>query len=414
MNRSSLTDIVKSAMFYNFGLSHTSTREVFMEEVVIVSAKRSPMGRAHKGQFAWTRIDDICADVLRGSLSELDGLDLKDIEDLILGCAMPEGEQGMNLARQVSFLAGLPLSVAAVTVNRFCSSSLTTAMQAAQAIMTGNGDVMISAGAESMTHVPMGGFNPSLNPKLMKEGMPQAYVSMGITAENLVKKYSISRTEQDEFALASHEKAISAQKDGLFKDEIVPVNAVQKDGSTVMADTDEGPRAGSDPEKLAKLKAAFKKDGSVTAANSSPLTDGAAVTVLMSASKAKALGLKPLAKVVSMAVSGCDPEYMGLGPVESVRKALKRASLTLDDMGLIELNEAFAAQSLAVIKELGIDQKKLNVKGGAIALGHPLGATGARILATLTHGLHQFDKKYGLETMCVGGGQGAAMIIEKI
>lgn len=384
-----------------------------MKEVVIVSAKRSPMGRANKGNFVWTRADDICAEVVKGCLKEVPKLDLNDIEDVIIGCAFPEGEQGMNLARIVSFLAGVPLSAGAATVNRFCSSSLATIMMAAQTIMTGNGDVVVSGGVEIMSHVPMGGFNPTFNPKLMKDGAPQAYISMGITAENLVKKYGISRQEQDEFSVKSHQKALKAMREGLFRDEIVAINAVQKDGSTKLVDIDEGPRE-PDLKKLLELKAVFLEGGTVTAGNSSPLTDGASATLLMSADKAKSLGLKALARVVSMAVAGCDPSVMGIGPVPAVKKALKRANLTLDQIDIIEMNEAFAGQSLAVIKELGMDQNKLNPKGGAVALGHPLGATGGRMMATLCHGLKQFDKRYGLETMCIGGGQGAAMIVERV
>lgn len=385
-----------------------------MKEVVIVSAVRSPMGRAHKGQFIWTRADDLCADTVKGCLAKVPSLDPKEIEDLLVGCAMPEAEQGMNVARNIGFLAGLPLSTAAVTVNRFCSSSLVTIMMAAQAIMANCGDIQLSAGVESMTHVPMGGYNPSFNPKLMKDGQPDAYIGMGTTAELLVDKYNIARTEQDEFAYNSHQKAVAAIEKNIFADEIVSCAAVQKDGSTKEATKDEGPRPDSSVEKLSTLKAAFKDGGSVTAGNSSPLTDGASATLLMSADKAKELGLKPLARVVSMAVSGCDPKYMGIGPVSAVNKALQRAGMTLDQIDLIELNEAFAAQSLAVIKELGIDQKKLNVHGGAIALGHPLGATGGRIMATLINALQKQDKKFGLETMCVGGGQGAAMIVERL
>ncbi|MCP5463977.1 MAG: thiolase family protein [Deltaproteobacteria bacterium] len=385
-----------------------------MKEVVIVSAVRSPMGRAHKGNFAFTRIDDLAAEVIQGCLKQVPELDTNEIEDLLLGCAMPEGEQGMNLARNVGFLAGLPLSVAAATVNRFCSSSLVTIMMGAQGIMSNCGEVYLSAGAESMTHVPMGGFNPSLNPKLMKDGMPDAYISMGVTAENLVAKYGLTREEQDQFALESHLRAVNAIEKGLFKDEIIPVTAVAKDGSTATVDTDQGPRAESTLEKLGSLKPVFKKDGSVTAGNSSPLTDGASATLLMSADKAKALGIKPIARVVSMAVAGCDPSIMGIGPVPAVKKALQRAGMTLDQIDLIELNEAFAGQSLSVIKELELDTKKVNVNGGAIALGHPLGATGGRIMATLLNALKQQDKKFGLETMCVGGGQGAAMIVERL
>lgn len=385
-----------------------------MKDVVIVSAVRSPMGRAHKGNFTFTRADDLAGDVVRACVGKVPGLKSSEIEDLIVGCAMPEGEQGMNIARNIGFLAGLPLSTAAVTVNRFCSSSLVTIMMAAQAIMTDNGDVQLSAGVESMTHVPMGGFNPSLNPKLMQQGAPEAYVSMGITAENLADKYKISRAEQDEFAFKSHQKAVKAQKEGMFVNEIVPVTAYAKDGKTASINIDEGPRAETTIEKLATLKPAFKEGGSVTAGNSSPLTDGASATLLMSADRAKALGIKPLARIVSMAVAGCDPAIMGIGPVPAVQKALKRAGLTLDKIDIFELNEAFAAQSLAVIKELGIDLNKVNPKGGAIALGHALGCTGGRIMATLIQDLFQFDKKYGIETMCVGGGQGAAMIIERL
>lgn len=385
-----------------------------MKEVVIVAALRSPMGRAQKGNFIDTRADDLCAEVVRACLKKTPQVKLEEIEDLIVGCAMPEGEQGMNVARNIGFLAGLPLSMAAATVNRFCSSSLVTLMMAAQGIMSGCGDVYLSAGVESMTHVPMGGFNPSLNPKLMQAGMPQAYISMGLTAENVATKYKISRTEQDEFAYASHQKAVVAQREGMFKDEIAPVTAYGRDGKGRTVSADEGPRADTSLEKLSGLKPAFKEGGSVTAGNSSPLTDGAAATLVMAGEKAKALGVTPLARIVSMAVSGCDPATMGMGPVSAVNKALKRASLKLADIDIIELNEAFAAQSLAVIKELGIEPKKLNPKGGAIALGHPLGCSGARIMATLVQNLRQFDKRYGLETMCVGGGQGAAMIVERL
>ena len=390
-----------------------------MTDVVIVSARRSPMGRANKGQFMWTRADDLCAEVVRACLAEVGAygntpvLNLADTGDFLVGWPRPDGEQGMNVARNIAFLAGLPNSVPAVTVNRFCSSSLVTIMMAAQGILCGHGDVYLSAGVESMSHVPMGGFNPSLNPRLMKEGASQAYISMGITAENLAKKYKIDRKEQEEFSLQSHQKALKAQTQGLFKDEIVSCKAVQKDGSAKIVDTDEGPRETS-LEKLAALQPAFLENGTVTAGTSSPLTDGVSATLLMSADKAKKLGLKPLAKILSFAVTGCEPEIMGIAPVGAVKKALKRANLKLDQIDIIELNEAFAAQSLAVIKDLEIDQKKLNPKGGAIALGHPLGATGGRMVATLVHGLKQFDKKYGLETMCVGGGQGAAMIVERL
>jgi acetyl-CoA acetyltransferase family protein len=287
-------------------------------------------------------------------------------------------------------------------------------MDAARAIMVGDGDIFVAGGIETMSHVPMGGFNPSLNPKLMGGKGPDAYIGMGETAENVVAKYGIKREDMDQFALESHLKAVKAMQEGKFKNEIVPVDVPQADGSIKKVEIDEGPRAETTLEKLATLKPAFKKDGSVTAGNSSPLTDGAAAVVLMSAEKAKALGIKPLARIHAMAVAGCDPEIMGMGPVPAVQKVLKRAGKKIEDIDIVELNEAFASQSLAVIKELGIDRKKVNPNGGAIALGHPLGCSGARIMATLVNDLITYDKKWGLETMCVGGGQGAACIIERL
>lgn len=383
-------------------------------EAVIVSVVRSPMGRALKGNYVNLRIDDLGAQVIKEALRRVPQLDPKDIEDVIVGCAMPEGEQGMNVARNISFLAGIPNSAAASTVNRFCASSLQSIMDAARAIMVGEGDVFVAAGVETMSHVPMGGFNPSLNPKLMQKGAPEAYIGMGMTAENVVDKYKVTRQEMDQFAFESHQKAIAAIKEGKFKNEIVPIEIPQADGSVKKIDTDEGPRAETTVEKLATLKPAFKEGGSVTAGNSSPLTDGAAAVVLMSAEKAKALGIKPLARIVAMAVAGCDPETMGMGPVPAVRKVLQRAGKKIEDIDIVELNEAFASQSLAVVKELGIDRKKLNPNGGGIALGHPLGCSGARIMATLVNDLITYDKKWGLETMCIGGGQGAACIIERL
>jgi len=385
-----------------------------MREAVIVSAVRSPMGRALKGNFIYTRIDDLAAIVVKEALRRVEGLDPKEIEDVLIGCAMPEGEQGMNVARNISLLAGIPLSAAAATVNRFCASSLQTIMDAARAIMVGDGEVMVAGGIETMTHVPMGGFNPSLNPKLMKEGAPEAYISMGITAENVALKYKISRQDQDAFALKSHQKALQAMKEGKFKNEIVAIETVQQDGSTKLIDTDQGPRAETTLEALGSLKPAFKEGGTVTAGNSSPLTDGAAAVVMMSADRAKQLGIKPLAKIRAMAVAGCDPAFMGIGPIPAVQKILKRAGLSVKDIDIFELNEAFAAQSLAVVRELGIDEAKLNPHGGAIALGHPLGCSGSRIMATLLNDLKTYNKTLGLETMCIGGGQGAACIIERL
>ncbi len=380
-----------------------------IRDAVIVSAVRSPMGRALKGNYINLRIDDLGGAVVKDAVARVKNLDPAEIEDVIVGCAMPEGEQGMNVARNVSFLAGLPLNAAAVTVNRFCASSLQTIMDAARAIMVGDGEVFVAAGIESMSHVPMGGFNPSLNPKLMQAGMPDAYISMGLTAENVVEKYKITRQAMDEFACESHQKAIAAIKSGKFKNEIVPVDVNGK-----LISEDEGPRAETTVEKLATLKPVFKQNGSVTAGNSSPLTDGAAAIVLMSAERAKALGIKPLARIHAMAVAGCAPEIMGMGPVPAVQKVLKRAGKTVNDIDIVELNEAFASQGLAVLQELGIDRKKVNPNGGAIALGHPLGCSGARIMATLVNDLFTYDKKWGLETMCIGGGQGAACIIERL
>lgn len=385
-----------------------------MKEAVIVSAVRSPMGRAMKGNYVWTRIDDLAAEVVKAAVEKVPNLDPKLIEDLILGNAMPEGEQGMNLAKNVGFLAGLPDSVAGATVNRFCGSSLEAINIAALNVMAGNGEVYIAAGAETMTHVPMGGFNPSLNPKLMGDGKKQAYISMGMTAENLAKKYSISREEQDKYACKSHEKAIAAMKGNLFN-EVVPVHAKKKDGTEVLVDTDEGPRE-PNLEKLGTLKPAFLKGGSVTAGNSSPLTDGAAAVVIMSADKAKELGIKPIAKIRSMAVAGCAPELMGEGPGYAVPKALARAGLQLSDIDIIEFNEAFAVQTMSVAKMLEIDwyDERINPKGGAIALGHPLGCTGARIMSTLLGDLVGYDKTLGLESMCIGGGQGIATVVERL
>lgn len=385
-----------------------------MKEAVIVSAVRSPMGKAGKGLLANLRIDDLGALIVKAALAKVPQLNPEDIEDLILGCAMPEGEQGMNLARNIGLLAGLPQSVAAVTVNRFCASGLETINTAALHIMAGNGEVYLAGGVETMSHVPMGGFNPSLNEKFFQPGMPQAYISMGLTAENVAAKYHVSREDQDKFAVSSHQKATKAHETGAFKDELIPVEVALPDGKKVVASMDENVRPDASFEKLSTLKPAFKEGGSVTAGNSSPLTDGAAIVVLMSADKAKALGIKPLAKIRAMAVAGCEPETMGMGPVPAVKKVLKRAGMTIKDVDIFELNEAFAAQGLAVCRELGVDMDKVNPTGGAIALGHPLGCSGGRIMATLINGLRRSNKTIGVETMCVGGGQGAATIIERL
>ncbi len=385
-----------------------------MKDAVIVAAVRSPMGRAEKGLLANMRIDDLGAVILKEALKRVPQLDLNEIEDVLVGCAMPEGEQGMNLARNISLLAGVPQSAAATTVNRFCASGLETINTAALHIMNGNGEVYVAGGVESMSHVPMGGFNPSLNEKFFEPGAPAAYISMGMTAENVAAKYKVSREDQDKFAAASHQKAAKAHQEGRFKNEMVPVEVTLPDGKKVVLDKDENIRPETTLEKLAALKPVFKEGGSVTAGNSSPLTDGAAFVVLMSADRAKALGIKPLAKIRAMAVAGCDPAYMGMGPVPAVQKVLKRAGLTIKDIDVIELNEAFAAQGLAVLRELGADLDRVNPNGGAIALGHPLGCSGARIMGTLINDLITQNKKIGLETMCIGGGQGAATIIERL
>jgi acetyl-CoA acyltransferase len=396
-----------------------------MPEAVIVSAVRTPIGRAGKGMLKSVRADDLAAVAVRGAVERVPGFDPSLLEDVIIGCAFPEGEQGMNLARLVTGLAGLPVDAGGTTVNRFCASSLQAFNMAAQALMLGQGDAFIAGGVESMSRVPMGGFNPSFNPKLVNNpegiemcGLPgkmsaawgQAYIPMGLTAENLAKQYSVSREEQDRFALRSHQKAIAAIDSGIFSREIVPVPL--PDGGTFT--TDEGPRRDTSLEKLAALEPAFVAGGTVTAGNSSPLNDGASATVLMSAEKARELGIPAKARVLSMAVAGVAPEVMGIGPVKAVKKALARAGLQLSDIDVIELNEAFAAQSLAVIRELGIDEAKLNPHGGAIALGHPLGCTGARLIATLMNDLETAGGRLGMATLCVGGGQGVATIIERL
>ncbi len=385
-----------------------------MEEAVIIAAVRSPMGRANKGLLANARIDDVGAAVVQEALRRVPEVKPEEIEDLIFGCAMPEGEQGMNIARNIGLLAGLPFETAAFTLNRFCASGLQAINDATLNIMVGNGTVYIAGGVESMSHVPMGGFNPSLNEKLLRPDAPEAYIGMGMTAENVANKYGISREDQDKFALASHQKATTATEKGLFKEEMLPVEITTPDGKKVLLDKDENIRPETTLEKLASLKPAFKEGGSVTAGNSSPLTDGAAAIVITSASFAKERGIQPLAKIRAMAVAGVDPKYMGIGPVPAVQKALQRAGMQISDIDIVELNEAFAAQSLATIRELGINQENLNPHGGAIALGHPLGCTGARIMATLINDLKQANKTVGLETMCIGGGQGAATIIERL
>jgi acetyl-CoA acetyltransferase family protein len=397
-----------------------------MEDAVIVSAVRTPIGRANKGVLKDVRADDLAAVAVKAAVERVPQLDRSLIEDVILGCAFPEGEQGMNLARLVGALAGLPETAGGVTVNRFCASSLQAVNMAAQNIMLGFGDVFVAGGVENMSRVPMGGFNPSYNPRLVKPREEDAssgpyqpleleygyssYIPMGITAENLAREYHISREAQDAFALRSHQRAIAATDNGTFKREIVPVPLP----NGRLMEIDEGPRRDTSLERLATLEPAFIKDGSVTAGNSSPLNDGAAAAVLMSSQRARDLGIIPLAKVHTMAVAGVRPDIMGFGPVPAMRKALQRAGMQLSDIDIIEINEAFAAQTLSVVKVMGIDEEKLNPHGGAIALGHPLGCSGARIIATLINDLQTADKTFGIVTLCIGGGQGLATIIERL
>ncbi len=394
-----------------------------MRDVVVAQALRTPGGRANKGTFRQTRPDDLGAAVIRALLEKAPNLDPARIDDVVLGCAMPEGEQGMNVGRNVVLLAGLPDSVPGMTVNRFCSSGLETINLAAAEIAMGQKDVVIAGGVESMTLIPMGGLRYLPNPTMAAE-TPGTFLNMGLTAERLAERDGIAREAQDAFAYHSHMKAVAAQKEGKFDAELVPVKtAVSEPGPNgkpavreVVLDRDEGPRPDTTLEALAKLKPAFKAGGTVTAGNASQMTDGAAAALLTTAEIAAELGLQPLARWVGYAVAGVPPEIMGIGPVEAVPKVLKRVGLKLEDMDVIELNEAFAAQSLAVLKGLGVDAEdpRLNVNGGAIALGHPLGCTGAKLAATALHELRRRKGRYAMVTMCIGTGMGAAGIFEAL
>lgn len=392
-----------------------------MKEAMIVSVARTAVGKAPRGALRSTRPDEMAAATIREVLRRVPELDPVEVEDVILGCAMPEAEQGNNVARVAALRAGLPVTCSAMTINRFCSSGLQAIAIAAERVMAGFADVIIAGGTETMSMVPMGGYHFSPNPHLI-EDYPDAYLNMGLTAENLARKYSISREQQDEFALRSHQRALAANGAGKFKEEVVPLEVVEvslngKDKPqtrTIRFDTDEGPRADTSMEALAKLKPAFHARGTVTAGNSSQMSDGAAAALVMSAEKAKALGLEPLARFVSFATAGCLPEEMGIGPVYAIPKALKLAGLQLADIAVIELNEAFAAQSLSVIKLAALDTERVNVNGGAIALGHPLGCTGAKLTATLLGELKRRCARFGMVTMCVGGGMGAAGIFENL
>jgi len=414
-----------------------------MREAVIVSSVRTPVGRAFKGTLRATRPDELGAIAIKGALEGVPQLDPNEIEDVILGCAMPEAEQGMNVARIASLRAGLPVEVSALTINRFCSSGLQAIAMAAERIMTGGAEVIVAGGTESMSLIPMGGNKISPNPWLV-EHYPDAYLSMGLTAERLAQRFGISREAADEFSLRSHQKALAAIEAGKFEDETVPVPASftssNGDGNgsghvgtgalarpvransphkslhrhEVLFKTDEGPRGDTSIEALGALKPAFHAKGTVTAGNSSQMSDGAAAAVVMSAERAQALGIMPLARYVSFATAGYKPEEMGLGPVFAIPKALKLAGLKLSDIDVIELNEAFAAQSLAVIQEAGLDPDRVNVNGGAVALGHPLGCTGAKLTASIIREMKRRNAHYGLVTMCVGGGMGAAGIFENL
>lgn len=389
-----------------------------MRDAVIVSGVRTPIGRSHRGTLKDVRPDDLAALVIKEAIARAPGVTAEMIDDVVLGCAMPEGEQGLNVARIASVLAGLPTSVPGYTVNRFCSSGLQAIALAAERIMLGQADVIVAGGVESMSRVPMTGFKPSPNPELVRNS-PEVYMGMGLTAERVAERYNVSREEQDAFSLESHRRAAAAIDGGKFKHEIVPVtvNRTRFDGKravteTITVDTDEGVRRDTSMEALASLRPAFKQGGTVTAGNASQTSDGAAAVVVMSADKAEELGLRPMAVYRSFAVGGVDPDVMGIGPVAAVPKALKLAGITLGDVDVIELNEAFAAQALPVMRELGMDHGKVNVNGGAIALGHPLGCTGARQTVTMMYEAPRRNARYGLVTMCIGGGMGAAGVFE--
>ncbi len=390
-------------------------------EAVIVSAARTPVGKGKRGGLVTVRPDELGAAVVRELLHRTPNLDPKQVEDVILGCAFPEGEQGMNMARMVALRAGLPDSVPGETINRYCSSGVQSIAHAAYAIMSGQMDIAIAGGVESMSMVPMMGYKLSVNPYFAAE-LPHYYTNMGLTAENVAVKYNVSREDQDAFALRSNQRASAAVNSGLFDPELVPIDVEIKeldaDGKPVTrkftVKRDEGPRADTSLEALAKLKPAFKEGGTVTAGNSSQVSDGAAGVVVMSAEKAQALGLKPLARFVAFAVGAVPPEIMGIGPVVAIPKVLKLAGMTLNQIDLIELNEAFAAQSLAVIRELDLNTEITNVNGGAIALGHPLGCTGAKLTVQLVYEMERRKSKFGMVSMCIGGGMGAAAIFENL
>jgi acetyl-CoA acyltransferase len=392
-----------------------------MKEAFIVSAVRTAVGKAPKGTLRDTRADEMGAAVIKEAMARVPGLQAAEIEDVIMGCAMPEAEQGMNIARSAAIRAGLPVETSAMTINRFCSSGLQSIAIAADRIRTGSAQVALAGGLESMSMIPMGGHIIRPNPYLV-EHYPDFYLNMGLATENVARKYEVTREEQDEFALRSHQRAFAALEQNKFQEETVALTVTveelndkgKKQHREVIFDKDEGPRRDTSGEALGKLKPAFHVKGTITAGNSSQMSDGAAVAVVMSEDRAKELGAKPLARFVAYATAGCPPEEMGIGPVFAIPKVLKLAGLTLDQIDVIELNEAFAAQSLAVIKTLGLDIDKVNVNGGAIALGHPLGCTGAKLTASILRELARRNGRYGMVTMCVGGGMGAAGIFESL
>ena len=391
-----------------------------MHDAVIVTSIRTAVGKAKKGALRDMRPDEMAAEVIKAAVERTPNLNSEMIDDVLIGCAMPEAEQGMNVARIASLRAGMPVSVPAATINRFCSSGLQTIAMASERIMAGFADVIVAGGTETMSLVPMGGFKVVPNPYLVSNH-PESYLNMGLTAERVAAQYKVTREDQDRFSLRSHQLAVAAIKSGKFAEEVIPLKVVRKSRVNGKVKTeeftfsaDEGPREDTTFEKLAQLKPAFMEDGTVTAGNSSQMSDGAAASVVMSAEKAKELGLKPLAKFISFAVAGVPPEIMGIGPIKAIPKALKLAGLKLEDIDVIELNEAFASQAVAVIRELGIDENKVNVNGGAVALGHPLGCTGAKLTATALHEMKRRKSKYGMVTMCIGGGMGAAGIFENL
>lgn len=390
-------------------------------EAVIVAGSRTAVGKSKRGTTRNWRSDEMMAAVIVDLLKKAEGLDAAEIDDVIIGCAMPEGAQGLNFARLIALRAGLPVDVPAMTVNRFCSSGLQTIAMAAERIIANGADVIVAGGAETMSLVPMTGFRFNPNPHLV-ENMPEAYMGMGITAENVAEEFEVSRQAQDEFALRSHQRAMTAQAEGRFRDEIVPIEVEevtmgrngQRSSETILFDQDEHVRPDTTLEALARLKPVFKNGGTVTAGNSSPLSDGAAAVLVMERSKAEAMGLRPILRFVGFNVGGVRPDIMGIGPVAAVPRVLARSGVSLDDIEVIELNEAFAAQSLAVIRELGLDEERTNPNGGAIALGHPLGCTGAKLTVQIMHDMVRRDLTLGMVTMCIGGGMGAAGIFERL